>query len=107
MIPLKGFRLRRQNIRRVPHTPPRSDCNEFLAAHSGEDGQLDSARSGVVPMRCLNMSLRLLGVGFALLAAAAPVRADFLTVSTASIPLTQTNWTPTTSSLAGVNPFQV
>lgn len=58
-------------------------------------------------MRCLKMSLRLLGVGFALLAAAAPVRADFLTVSSASIPLTQTNWTPSTTSLAGVNPLQL
>lgn len=58
-------------------------------------------------MRCFKRSLVLLGVGFALIAAAAPVRADFVTVSTAAIPLTQTNWTPTTASLAGVNPFQL
>ena len=51
---------------------------------------------------------RLLLAGFFLAALAPSTRADFMTAAqTESIPLTLTDWSPTTASLAGKNPFVI
>lgn len=50
----------------------------------------------------------LLSVGLAFFALAPIARADFVTAAqTGTIPLTLTDWSPTTTSLAGKNPFQI
>jgi len=58
-------------------------------------------------MRKPAIVLGILSAGLGLVASGTrSARADFTTnPQTISIPLTQTNWSPTTSSLAGLNPF--
>ncbi|MFO0911005.1 MAG: choice-of-anchor E domain-containing protein [Isosphaeraceae bacterium] len=52
------------------------------------------------------MWLGVMGAGFALFFGISSARADYtITQSPPAIPLTQTNWSPTTTTLAGVNPF--
>lgn len=50
--------------------------------------------------------IRMLGVGLVLALASSTSRADVLT-QTFSLPLTQTNWDPTTGAFSGANPFVI